>query len=478
MPPFPRASALAVLTALAIPALRAQDASPDLTARTDALFTRWDRADSPGCAVAVVRDGALAYSAGFGSALLEHQVPITPETVFYIGSVSKQFVTVCVALLEERGALGFDDEVREHIPEFPRYDHPVTVRHLIHHTSGIRDYFELWDLAGRDYLDYMPEQAVLDTICRQRELNFEPGSRHLYSNSCYFLLGILVERVAGQSLREFAAENVFGPLGMDDSRFHDDVSELIPKRAPSYFRAAADGEVRNFVSRFDLVGSGGVYSTVLDLAKWNANFDRNVLGKGGPELLDTMRTRGVLNDGTQLDYAFALVHGTHRGAKTIGHSGSLAGYRAQFLRFPDHDLSVVILCNLASMQPGRLARQVADRWLGDELGRAQATEAASAGERRTDDATRHASVDPAERDALAGDYWSEELEVTYRLRADAEGLTVAVGYREPYVLMKRSDGTWAGRGAVFQFTRSENGGKATGFEVSNAGVEHLRFARR
>ena len=172
---------LALLAAGAV--LPAEFAAQELEGLTDAIFAEWTGSDSPGCAVAVMYRGEIEYAQGYGMADLEHDVPITPSTVFYIGSTSKQFVTVCIALLEESGKLDFDDEVREHIPEFPQYEEPVTIRQLIHHTSGVRDYLELWSLAGRDYLDYMPEQAVLDLICRQEELNFEPGSRDLYSNS-------------------------------------------------------------------------------------------------------------------------------------------------------------------------------------------------------------------------------------------------------------------------------------------------------
>lgn len=551
------ASSLLLISALLCPGAHAQD----LEARTDAIFAEWDRDDAPGCAVAVIRNGEVAYSNGFGLADLEHDVPITPKTVFYIGSTSKQFVTVCVALLEEAGVLGYDDPVRKHIPEFPEYEEPVTIRQLIHHTSGVRDYLELWHLAGRDYLDYMPEQAVLDMICRQEELNFAPGSRNLYSNSCYFLLSVLVERVSGMTLREYAQQHVFGPLGMNSSRFHDDHEELIPNRAFSY-EPRSGGSYNNLISRFDLVGSGGVYSTVEDLAHWDRNFYGNELGKGGPALLETMHTRGVLDSGRELSYAHALIHGTYRGAKTVSHGGALAGYRAELIRFPEHSFTVAILCNLGTMNPTLLAERVADAWLGDELPQPAdpgVAEAASSGrevaavdpailaryagnfdlgERKVEvvvDGDRvimttdegetirlwpesetaffvkevpmsvvfgvddqgvsdtlvvtlrgqdipgtRMETPPADLDHLAmfaGDYFSGELEVTYRLRVEEGELTVAVGYRPAYAISHRDGATWEGGGAEFVFER-DDAGAVTGFRVSTGRVKDLRFAKR
>ena len=184
---------------------------------------------------------------------LEHGVPITPQTVFYIGSVSKQFVTFSILLLEEAEKLSLDDDIRRYVPEVPQYEDTITIRHLIHHTSGIRDYLELWNLAGRDYLDYIPQQAVMDMIVRQKALNFPPGEKQLYSNSCYYLLSVIVERVSGRSQKEFAANTIFNRLGMYNTHFHDNLYHIIPNRAFGY-QSNQEGGFDNLIMRFDLVG--------------------------------------------------------------------------------------------------------------------------------------------------------------------------------------------------------------------------------
>ena len=236
----------------------------------DALFEPWDTENSPGCALGVVKDGRLIYAKGYGMADLEHDINITPSTVFYIGSVSKQFVTMCILLLEEQEKLNLDDEIQEYLPDFPQYDTPLTIRHFIHHTSGVRDFLTLWTLAGNDYLDHIDEDAVYRLIKRQKALNFTPGDKYLYSNSCYFMLAMIVEKVSGQSLKEFARENIFERLGMQNSHFHDDFLHIIKNRAFSY-EPAEDG-FNNLIMRFDLVGSGGLYTNIEDLYLWDQNF--------------------------------------------------------------------------------------------------------------------------------------------------------------------------------------------------------------
>ncbi|MEA3436536.1 MAG: serine hydrolase domain-containing protein, partial [Thermodesulfobacteriota bacterium] len=269
---------------------------------------------------------------------LEHNIHISPSTIFYIGSVSKQFVTMCILLLEEQEKLNLDDEIQEYLPDFPQYGTPLTIRHFIHHTSGVRDFLTLWTLSGNDYLDHIDEDAVYRLIKRQKALNFTPGDKYLYSNSCYFMLAMIVEKVSGQSLKEFARENIFEKLGMLNSHFHDDYLHIIKNRAFSY-EPIEDG-FNNLIMRFDLVGSGGLYTNIEDLYLWDQNFYKNELGKGGPEAIERMHEEGILNNGESAGYAFALRNGTYRGLRTVSHGGSLAGYRAQLMRFPEQHFSV------------------------------------------------------------------------------------------------------------------------------------------
>ncbi len=338
----------------------------ELFKKTDTLFLDWDKPDVPGCALAVIKDGQVVYKRGYGMADLEHDVPITPETVFYIGSTSKQFVAFCILLLREEGKLKLDDDIRNYLPDFPEYEAPITIRNLIHHTSGIRDYLNLFMHAGRSYLDHIPREEVYDMICRQKELNFEPGSEYLYSNSCYFLLWQIIEEVSGQSLKEFAEEQIFGPLGMKNSHFHDDNTHIIKDRAFCYFLKDTTS-YGTLILRFDLVGSGGLFTSVEDLFLWDQNFYDNKLGMGGQDIIERMHINGILNNGNEIDYAFALVKGKYRGARTVSHGGSLAGYRTQLLRFPEHNFSVIILANVSSISPGALAYNVADLYLDDVL---------------------------------------------------------------------------------------------------------------
>lgn len=337
------------------------------TDRVDALFAQWDSKDSPGCALAIVQNGEVIYKRGYGMANLELGVPITSDSVFYIGSVSKQFVSASIALLALQNKLSLDDDIRKYIPEMADYGTPITIRNLIHHTSGERDYLTLLGIAGVDFGTYH-EQDVLDLICRQKELNFKPGEEHLYSNSGYFLLSIIVHRASGKTLREFAEENIFKPLGMVHSRFHDDYRQLIKNRATGYLSAGKE-TYYNFISTFDNVGSGGLFTSVEDLFLWDQNFYHHKVG--GQKLHDLMHTQGTLNSGEILDYAFALDIGEYKGLRVVEHGGALGGYRSALTRFPEQNFSVIILSNLSSFNPSGLAYQVAEIYLADLFQEAQ-----------------------------------------------------------------------------------------------------------
>jgi len=331
--------------------------------RVDKLFNQWDKVDTPGCALAVIKDGKIIYKRGYGMANLEHNIPISPKTVFYIGSVSKQFVAFSTAILAKQGKLSLDDDIRKYVPELPDYGTPVTIRHLLHHTSGLRDYLALLDIAGIDF-GYFHEKDVLELITRQKELNFKSGEEYLYSNSGYFLLAVIVERASGKSLRKFAEENIFRPLGMKNSHFHDDYTEIIKDRASGYY-PAGKGKYKNFISTFDCVGSGGLFTSVEGLFLWDQNFYHNKVG--GKDLINFIHTRGTLNNGKKLNYAFALSIGIYKGLKTVGHGGALGGYRSAFIRFPEQNFSVICLSNLSTFNPTKLCQQVADIYLADQF---------------------------------------------------------------------------------------------------------------
>jgi CubicO group peptidase (beta-lactamase class C family) len=333
----------------------------------DSIFMDWNNASVPGCALGVIKGNELVYSRGYGSADLEHDLKITPSSVFYIGSVSKQFVTFSILLLEEQGKLDLDDRIQKFLPDFPEYESPLTIRHFIHHTSGVRDYLTLMYLKGRNYLDDMNPEEVYELIRRQKELNFSPGEKYLYSNSCYFMLAMIVEKASGQTLKNFAQQHIFEPLGMKSTIFYDDNTDLIKNRVFSYRPTEDEGDFDNLIMRFDLVGSGGVYSNIEDLFLWDQNFYQNKLGKGGQAIIEKMHIEGLLNSGESSGYAFALNNGNYKGLKTVSHGGSLAGYRAQLMRFPDQHFSVIILANRGDANPTAMSYQVADILLEHEF---------------------------------------------------------------------------------------------------------------
>jgi CubicO group peptidase (beta-lactamase class C family) len=333
-----------------------------LTDKVDALFAEWDRPGSPGCALGVIREGQLVYARGYGMANLDYDVPLTPDSVFYIASTSKQFTAASIVLLAQRGDLSLEDDIRKYVPAIPQYDHPITIRHLIHHTSGLRDYLTLMDLAGKSHEDYFDLADAIESLARQTGLNFPSGEQYLYCNSGYALMAKIIKRASGQSLREFAQETIFGPLGMTATHFDDDHKTVVKNRVVSY-GCRTGGGFQHYRKSFDAVGSGGLLTTINDLYLWDQNFYAPRLG--GSDFISQMLTRGKLNSGQALNYAFGLEHGAYRGLKTVTHPGSMLGFRTQMLRFPEQRFSVICLANLDAINPVRLAHQVADIYLAD-----------------------------------------------------------------------------------------------------------------
>lgn len=347
------------------PAPRVESLAPDsIPARVDRIFARWDHVNSPGCALGVSRDGETVYQRGYGMSNLEHAIAITPPSIFHVASISKQFTAFSILLLEKDGKLSVSDDVRKYIPELPSYGKTITIDHLLHHTSGLRDQWSLLSLADWREDDLITEDDVLRVVTRQKELNFEPGAEYLYSNTGYTLLAIIVKRVSGKSLRDFADERIFRPLDMNSTHFHDDHTMIVPGRTQAY-EPRRGGGWRISIPVFDTYGATSLFTTVGDLLKWERNFaDAKV---GGPELIAKLTTTGVLTDGTPISYARGVVVDDYRGLSTVGHSGADAGYRADVVRFPDQRLAVAALCNLANINPSELTRRVAEVYLGGQM---------------------------------------------------------------------------------------------------------------
>lgn len=389
---------------------------PDVASQIDEIFASFSESGSPGAAVSVIHDGEVVFSKGYGLANLELEVPITPTSVFYLGSVSKQFVAASIALLEQEGKLSLDDDIRKYLPELPDYSAPITIRNLIHHTSGIRDYLELMSIAGLPLGTFHDNEGVVELLARQKGLNFDPGEQHLYSNSGYFLLAVIVEKASDKSLREYAHEKIFEPLGMEHTHFHDDYMHLIPNRASSYF-PASDGGYRNFLSTFDRVGSGGVFSSVEDLYLWDQNFYSGKVG--GEKFLTRMHERGKLNDDEELDYAFGLAINEHNGLSVVEHGGALGGYRTNLVRFPDERFSVIVLANVASAQPGALAMRVADLYLADRYSESDDDGTGAGGEIEP---PTTAKVSARELKRLEGRYWNDNENYSRRIYVNDDGV--------------------------------------------------------
>ncbi len=460
-----------VALSLAVCAPTSAAQQPDLSARVDSVFAEYDHTRSPGCALGVIREGRLVLARGYGMANLEHAIALAPTSVFRIGSTSKQFTAAAMVLLQQDGALSLEDDIREYLPELPVYDRPVTIRHLLNHTSGVRDYLTLMTLAGKRGNDWYTDDDVVAMLARQQDLNFPPGNEYLYSNSGYFLLSQIVQRAAGQSLREYAEARIFGPLGMTHTHFHDDHSAVVPHRATG-FAPSDHGGFDISMTTLDMVGDGGVFTSVEDLVRWDQNFYEPTVG--GPEFLDAMLTRAILVSGDTLDYALGLRHGLYRGLATVSHGGAFVGFRAQMIRFPTERFTVICLCNVSTVNPTRLARRVADIYLADRL--EPADTAAQSEEQAGAEQPEPRAPSEAERRRFAGDYYSEELDVVYRIHAADDSLMLRVGnFLDGALLVQSDDVLRRGRlGLRFQ----GSGDRVTGFLLDAGRVKNLRFVRQ
>lgn len=522
-----------------------------LATRTDELFSAWDHPDTPGCALGIVQGGDLVYYRGYGQANLDYGLPITSQTIFDIASTSKQFTAACIALLTEEGKLTLEQDVRHILPELPDYGTTVTVGHLLYHTSGWRDYLELMEFAGYRDKDYFAEAQLSALLQRQRGLNFSPGDLYQYSNTGYYLLGKIVERLTDQSLATFAAEQIFQPLGMTLTHFQDDQTRIVPGRATGY-APHQEGGYRLDMTMLDIVGDGGLMTCVDDLVRWDRNFYQNRLGHGTQDLIRMMTTPGRLNDGSRGTYAFGLDTTPHLGLPCVSHAGWFVGYRAELMRFPEQQFSVICLANTNELNPTALCLQVASLWLDIDTAGANTSTASyepmptaetgdpalfaglyhdgkrdqyvivtcedgalsanfgsrprllkplSGGRWRTeptdylleldfqDDqlqvsadgvpyAAYHRVAPSAARhlNRYAGTYYSEELDTTYNIAADDNGLHVRVGYANPHVLRHLNGDTFRMANRTLRF-ELESSDSARAFVLNSMRVQGIRFER-
>lgn len=510
-------------------------------AKVDALFSRWAKSDSPGCALAILQGDDVIYKQGYGMANLEYNIPITPSTVFHVASVSKQFVAAAIALLELDGKLSSSDDIRKHLPELPDVGETITVQHLAHHTSGLRDQWQLLTMAGWRMEDVITTDDILDLVKAQRALNFKPGDEYYYSNTGYTLMGEIVKRVSGKSLRDFCEERIFKPLGMTSTHFHDNYREIVPNRAYSY--GERDGGYQHLHLLYSTVGASSLFTTVEDLLKWERNFfDPKV---GGAALIERMKRIDPLNDGLPMRYAYGVMVREYRGLPVVDHSGGDAGFRSHLLHFPQQGFAVSLLSNLASVRPLALVQQIADIYLADAFTSAptpavqldsgalrqhegyyfdarrgealrltydeaqielkiwgiyalEALDASrfrfgsmsltfSGGRLTVDDGTTrpalYEKVEPTtlpSLDEYAGVYYSPELDVRYTLAVEDGKLAVRRRKYGSSALLPLDASTFiqADGGYSLSFTRDAADGAVTGFAITDGRVRRLQFTRQ
>jgi CubicO group peptidase (beta-lactamase class C family) len=334
-------------------------------AQVDQVFAQWDTSGSPGCAVAVIQGGSIVYERGYGMADLDHKLKITPSTVFHAASLSKQFTAMSVMLLVAQGRLSLDDDVRTYVSDLPDLRTRITIGDMLHHLSGIRDQWIFATMAGwRVSDDVVKLEDIKYFVRRMKALNFKPRDQYLYSNTGYTLASLIVEKVSGQPLADFARDNIFRPLGMADTSFAKTHRVVVQNRAYGY---TADRPYQLSMPNYDLTGPTNLLTTVEDLARWDRNFDDNTVG--GAAVLSQMQEPAQLSNGDKVPYGLGLILSQYRGLDVVEHDGRDPGYRAHLMRFPDRHFAVACLCNLAlpdNTLPGALARKVADIYLFPE----------------------------------------------------------------------------------------------------------------
>lgn len=331
-------------------------------AEVDDLFKDYNTTSSPGCAIAVIHNGEVVYKKGYGIANLEYDIAISPSTVFDIASVSKQFAGLAISTLVQEGKISLDDDIRKYLPEVPDFGRVITIQHLVHHTSGLRDWPQTLNVAGWRWDEVFSFKDIMRMVKNQKELDFDPGSKHMYCNTGYNLLAALVEKVSGKSFREWTDENIFTPLDMPSSHFLDDHNKVIKNLAYSYYRS--DGEVFKSSTGLTAYGSSSLFTTVEDLSKWVINFDKQIEAKNPVYM--RMLEDGTLNSGEKVRYAFGLGLGEEGKLRTVAHTGGWAGYRTVVMNFPDEKFSCIILSNASNFNPYGKSLEVAKLFLKDK----------------------------------------------------------------------------------------------------------------
>jgi len=431
-----------------------------------------DDKKTPGVAIAVQRDGKNIYSKGFGYGDLEQDAKVTPLTIFHIASVSKQFTAFAIATLADQGKLSLDDDIRKYLPEMHDFGTPITINHLVHHTSGLRDQWSLLTMAGWRMDDVITLNQVMRLVSKQTELNFKPGEEYVYCNTGFTLMAEIVHRVTHEPFPDWCKKNIFDPLGMKNTLFYDDHERVVENRAYSYHQGS-NGFKKSVLS-YANAGATSLFTTVEDLSLWAVNFEKVTVGN--PNIMEMMNRRFVLNKGDTISYAFGQDIGKYKGLNKYDHSGGDAGFRSYLLRFPEQHFSISLFSNYASFPVGDVTYQIADLYLAKEF----KPEEKKAEEPQNNNAPPPAPAFDATTVKLAdytGEYYSPELETTYRLEVKNDTL---VSHHQRHDDMKltptKADGFNINILGSLDFYRDK--GKVAGFRASNGRVRNLKFVRK
>ena len=441
----------------------------------DDLFSKYNSA-TPGVAVAVVKDGKTIFKKGYGAANLEYDLPITPKTVFHVASVSKQFTAFSIYLLEKQGKISLEDDIRKYLPELPDFGKTIRIKHLLAHTSGIKDQWALLTLAGWRMDDIITTEHILRLVSRQKELNFEPGSQYLYSNSGYTLLAEIVKRASNQSFAEYTRENIFVPLRMTDTQFYDDFNKVVKNRAYSY--EVENGIYKKKNLNYSTVGATSLFTTVEDMAKWALNFETPIVGDS--ELIRRFNEPSLLNNGQPL--LFGVIEGennyhakgqftrNYRGVNLFNHTGHDAGFWAYLLRFPDKTLSVITLSNDDGMRIFPTGMAIAELYLKDVLKPKQNVNTPA-------NVSKPAEKSTADLKDFEGRFYNDELNTDYTAKVRNGKLVLFHTRLNNVELTETGKDTFSGRigfTVEMEFLRDKNN-TITGFKVSNFGAKNIKF---
>lgn len=330
--------------------------------KIDSLFSGWNEANHPGGSIGIMKNGSVIYSKAFGLASLEYQIPNTEETIYNVGSVSKQFTAMGIVLLQEKGLLSMDDDIHKYLPDMPDFGYPITIRHMLHHTSGMRSFHAMLGLAGWRDGDPRTNEDLYRFMLKQKDLNFIPGDEFLYCNTGYMLMVNIIENITNEKFPQWMATNIFTPLGMNDTYVEDRCDRIVPNNATSYY--SADEGFFRAVEYWDYVGSGNVHSTTADLLIWLQNF--STPADGWESSFETLQTTDNLNDGSKNNYALGVFMDEMKGYSKIQHGGAIGGYRAYASHYPEEELSIAVLTNYSSSNSGGIEHDIANILLEDK----------------------------------------------------------------------------------------------------------------